>query len=248
MPRSAASYDSCLFPVRRELEEAHAEIWADMASPGTWWTGAERVAIASEVRRAATCEFCRDRKAALAPGAVVGNHTGDDILPAPLVDAIHKVTTDPGRMSREVYERWLADGLEDAHYVEALGVVVRAVAIDSFCRALGLPLHPLPEPVAGEPSRRRPPSAAPDVAWMPLVPNDETFFDETGLRAPVPNVFRALGLVPAEVRSSIGTLLTTHYIEPPTDMRKPAHRSVVLTPTQVELLAARVSAINECFY
>ena len=49
-------------------------------------------------------------------------------------------------------------GLGVESYVELLGTVVALVSIDSFCLALGLPEHPLPAPVAGEPSRYHPPA------------------------------------------------------------------------------------------
>src|SRR5207249_196008 len=59
------SYDSAAVPVREDLVLAHARQWERLARPGTWWTGAERVAIAGEVRSAVTCELCRQRKASL---------------------------------------------------------------------------------------------------------------------------------------------------------------------------------------
>ena len=34
------------YPIRSDLEEATREAWALLGKPGTWWTGAERLAIA----------------------------------------------------------------------------------------------------------------------------------------------------------------------------------------------------------
>ena len=63
-------------------------------------TGAERVAIAREVRAARRCAFCAERRAALSPTAVSGAHdAATDLRPA-IVDAVHRVVTDPGRLSR----------------------------------------------------------------------------------------------------------------------------------------------------
>jgi hypothetical protein len=163
---------------------------------------------------------------------------------------IHKITTDPGRLSKQWYEQLLADGLEDTQYIETLGVVIRTVSIDSFCRGIGMPPHPLPSPVAGEPSRRRPPSARVDVAWVPMIPNGE----ETGPDADIywgrraPNVIRAMSLVPDEVRSSIHILLPPQYLDPANvpDPRVDVGRAI--SRSQMELLAARVSALNQCFY
>jgi len=146
------SYAAASTPVRADLVEAHEKLWQNLAEPGTWWTGAERVAIAAEVRKAWTCTLCTDRKAALSASAVDGQHDTHGVLPSPVVEMIHRVTTDPGRLSKDWYERLSAEGVEDTHYVEALGVVVRTVSVDSFCRGLGIPSHALPTSVPSSPS------------------------------------------------------------------------------------------------
>ena len=46
----------------------------------------------------------------------------------------------------------IESGLTDGHYVEIVGIVVSLSSVDAFCRAMGLPLPPLPEPAAGESS------------------------------------------------------------------------------------------------
>ncbi len=244
------SYAAASTPVRADLVEAHQKLWQNLAEPGTWWTGAERVAIAAEVRKAWTCTLCTDRKAALSPSAVTGEHDTHGVLPSAVVEMIHRITTDPGRLSKDWYERLLADGVEDTHYVEALGVVVRTVSIDSFCRGLGIPPHPLPTPIPGDPSRRRPPQAQMDAAWVPMIPSGQ----ETGPDAdiywgqPAPNVLRAMSLVPDEVRASIHTLIVTHYMELAQTMDPTSNGGRAISRAQIELLASRVSALNQCFY
>ena len=244
------SYAAASTPVRADLVEAHQKLWQKLAEPGTWWTGAERVAIAAEVRKAWTCTLCTDRKSALSPSAVDGEHDTHGVLPSAVVEMIHRVTTDPGRLSKDWYERLLADGVEDTHYVEALGVVVRTVSVDSFCRGLGIPPHPLPTPIPGEPSRRRPPQAQMDAAWVPMIPSGQ----ETGPDAdiywgqPAPNVLRAMSLVPDEVRASIHTLIVTHYMEFAQTMDPTSNGGRAISRAQIELLASRVSALNQCFY
>jgi hypothetical protein len=68
-------------------------------------------------------------------------------------------------------QAWVDDlideGLSAEHYVELVGVVVTTVAVDTFCRGLGLPLRPLPEPGPGAPTRVRPAGAALGGAWVP---------------------------------------------------------------------------------
>ena len=49
------SYAAATVPVRADLTAAHEHLWQNLAEPGTWWTGAERVAIAADVRAAWTC-------------------------------------------------------------------------------------------------------------------------------------------------------------------------------------------------
>lgn len=75
--------------IRRDLAEAQTDAWRQIGQTGTWWTGAERVGIAAETRRAATCSLCVARRAALSPATVTGTHdTAGSLSPAP-VEAIH---------------------------------------------------------------------------------------------------------------------------------------------------------------
>ncbi len=244
------SYANVSVPVRKDIQEAHEQVWHKLAEPGTWWTGAERVAIAAEVRQAWHCRLCKERKAALSPAAIPGSHESLGTLPKPLVEMIHRITTDPGRLSKKWYGELLEQGLTDAHYVEALGVLVRTVSIDSFCRGIGRAVHPLPSPVRGEPVRRRPPAARMDRAWVPMIPNGEEAGPDGDLYGGrfASNVLRALSLVPDEVRLSIFVLLPPQYMDP-FKVRDPAYDpGRALSRAQMELLAARVSALNQCFY
>ncbi len=142
------SYDRAPVPVRKDLPEAHRRAWSRLASAGTWWTGAERVAIAQEVRNAAHCPLCSERKEVRSPQAVQGEHASLGQLSAAAVEAVHQITNDPRRLTRTWFEKCQADGLGDTHYVELVGVVVTVVSIDAFCRGLGVSPHPLPEPLA----------------------------------------------------------------------------------------------------
>ena len=152
---SEISYGSAPFPVREDLPAAHRRAWRRLAEPGTWWTGAERLAIAAEVRNARRCRLCAERKEALSPDGVSGEHAALGALPEAALEVVHRLTTDNGRLSRAWFDKTLAAGLDDVRYVETVGVVVTLLSIDSFCRGIGVPVHPLPEPVPGEPSRRR---------------------------------------------------------------------------------------------
>ena len=244
---STISYSDASVPVREDLPAAHSRQWRRLAEPGAWWSGRERVAIAAEVRQAWHCAVCGARKKAVSPHALDGEHATLGELPAAAVDAIHRITTDPGRLTRAWFEKGEAAGLSDGYYVELVGVVVTVVSIDSFCRGIGVPVHALPEPAPGEPSCRRPPAARQEDAWVPMLPVDGAKGDEadlwTGRRTG--NVIRALSLVPDEVRG-LKDLSAAHYLSMEQMRNLAAGRS--LDRAQIELVAGRVSALRECFY
>jgi len=250
MPAEAFSFADSPYPIRDDLAAAFRTSWQRLSAPGTWWSGAERVAIAEEARRSVSCALCRTRSAALSPHAVSGEHEASDALPATAVDAVHRIASDPARLTRSWFEKLLAGGLADTHYVEALGVTVSLVSIDAFHRALGLPLEPLPPPEPGEPSRRRPPEAEPGTAWVPLLPARRIDGPDADLYiapgpAPLPNVIRAMSLVPDEVRNLL-TLSGAMYLGPVQMLQLETNRA--LDRAQIELVAGRVSALRECFY
>ncbi len=239
-------YERSEYPVTEAFGKAHASFWRRLESPGEWWSSAERVKIAEEVRAAPECRLCRERKSALSPNAVAGAHDCATDLPDDAVEVIHRVVTDPGRLSRKWFEQMTAGELSDAHYVEILGILVAVVSIDSFCQGIGLQAHPLPVASAGEPDRHRPAGAAMEAAWVPMIKEDKAVGPEADLYGGaerMPNVIRAMSLVPDAVYT-LRELLDAHYPGGPSlnaDGR-------VLTRPQMELLAARVSAIRECFY
>ena len=100
--------------------------------------------------------MCRDRKAALSPNSVEGEHDHGGTLGPALIDEVHRVTSDPARLTVPWYRSLLDRGLTTEAYVEALGVTVIVISIDQFHRALGLAPEALPTPIAGEPTRKRP--------------------------------------------------------------------------------------------
>jgi hypothetical protein len=243
------SYATASVPVREDLPAAHRRAWRRLAQAGNWWTGVERVAIAAEVRNAWQCPLCKARKAALSPYTIEGTHECISKLSKSAVDVIHRVVTDPGRLTQAWLGKTMAAGeITDAQYVEIIDVVVAVISIDSFCRGIGAPLHPLPKPEPGEPSRYRPATAQPEAAWVPTIPvggavdAEADLWDATG-RAP--NVIRALSLVPDAVRQLMD-LSTAHYV--PRDHLMDFAWGRSLSRAQMELIAGRVSALRGCFY
>ena len=244
----APDYSAAGVPVRDDIRRSHRALWEHVAAPGTWWTGAERVAIAAESRQAVGCGLCRERKEALSPGAVRGEHDTYGELPTLVVDVIHRVRTDAGRLTRDWFEGVIAAGLTAAEYVELVGVVTMVAGVDFFARTLGVPPLPLPEPLPGAPARHRPVSARPGVAWVPMIAPEDASGPEADLYGGspfAPNIVRALSLVPDEVRM-LQQLAATHYLPFQQIPDPTARRSI--DRLQMELVAARVSALNECFY
>jgi hypothetical protein len=200
------------------------------------------------MRAASRCRLCRDRKAALSPAYFAGVHDGSaDLLPPSAIDAAHRIGTDPGRLTRKWFDGILSSGIGEGRYVELLAVVATLVSIDAFCRAVGAPLHPLPAPRPGEPSRYRPLAARKEDAWVAMLPQGRPEGAEADLwDGRTGNVIRALSLVPDEVRA-LRDLSSAHYVtlEQLTD---PTCGRGALDRRQIELVAARVSALRECFY
>lgn len=243
-------YDDARDPIRADLPEAHRAAWTHIARPGTWLSGAERVAVASETRRARECALCAKRRAALSPFADAAQHAANAPLAGPLVDAIHRVTTDASRLTRKWSEGLAAQGVTEERYVEALGVAVLAISVDAFHRALGLALEPLPAPERGDPTRVRPEGLTRGEAWVPMIDpahagaaEGDLFFKRGPLRAA--NVVRALTLVPNEVRAW-RELAAAQYLSLERMVYLETGRAI--DRAQMELLAGRVSALNHCFY
>lgn len=224
------SFDAGRFPVpvREDMATALRRSWEDIGSPGTWWTGPERVAIAALARaeRIQRNEppWSRDRGEPSEP------------LPEKAVEAARKIGADPAHLDREWAEGAIAE-LGDAHYVELASVVVTTVAADAFCEAMGIDHEPLPEAEAGEPTRERPDGMGDIGAWVPVQVIDWK-------RA---NVARALSLVPEGVRTFF-RMVAAMYSGTATDFERMVWDHRPLARPQVELLAARVSALNQCFY
>ncbi len=249
----ATSFDYTDAPVqvRDDIVEAHERAWDRLRRPGNWWTGAERIEIAAEIRNALECDLCRERKAALSPFSVTGkhHHTAQHIDEV-AVDAVHRIVTDATRLTEDWVRKIAAGGLTDGHYVELLGVVVAVLSIDELHRGLGIDLPSLPEPAPGDPTQERPAGLASGTAWVPMLtlrgvskgPNADLF---RGLPV-APNVIAAMSLVPDAVRQ-LEDLSHAYYV-PTLQVANPSYQGRALDRSQIELIAGRVSALNECFY
>lgn len=245
------TFGSAPFPVRPDLLDACRDGWARLGAPGTWWTGTERIAIAAEVRRVNGCELCATRKSSLSPYGDDRRHDGTGPLPPFAVEAVHRIVSDPGRIT----ERWVQEAvnqLGDTWYVELIGVLATIVMVDTLASGIGVRQPDLPDPSDGTPTRQRPNGLAIHSAWVPTVVPDEAEGDlaawysilrlspliptEPENVGTIPKITRALTLVPAE-QLAYGAFIMTGYLS-----------VYEITQAQEELLASTVSSANGCYY
>ena len=187
--------------------------WTTLATPGTWWTGSERVAIAGHARASRE-----------------GTSPPDAGLPEPAARAAARLAAAP-HVDAEWIDGLVADGLTLEAYVEIVGIVGRVSAIDSLMFGIGAQPQPLPLPLDGEPSRVRTEDAAMNGAFAPTVGT--------------PGAPNALSAVSAEV-DAMFALHGVLYLSLE-EMAEPTIEKT-LTRAQMELIAARTSLLNDCFY
>ena len=235
--------------IRSELLQTIAQTWHHIASPGTWFDSHQRLAIAAESRQATTCDFCQQRLNALSPTAVDGqHHSNSDLAPA-LIDLVHRIRTDHTRISASWLRTSIIDeAVTDTEYVEIVSLVALVTALDTFTAVLDLPSEELPPPQPGEPSRQRPECAHSDIAWIPTIAPEDASGSEADIYAGQTgaHIHRALSLVPAE-KHAFFTLDNVMYL-PDHQLRQYDQEFRAIDHRQIELLAARASAINQCHY
>jgi hypothetical protein len=244
--------------IRADLARAHQDVWASLGRPGIFWTGQERVAMIAELRAARNCALCRKRKEALSPNMVSGAHDAAGSLPAPAIDAVHRIVSDPGRLTKSWLDKLKSDGLDEGAYVELVGTVILAIATESFDEALGRPRRALPAAQKGAPTGAPVQGLAEEGAWVKTVPaqiglkgpNADSYFVPVAIGGThVPFVNRALSQTPDSLRS-LARFAETGYIAFPDVGNIPAYPKYgrALIPTQIELVSSRLSTLNGCFY
>ena len=238
--------------MRQELATAQETAFTRLGAAGTWLTGAERVAIAAETRNATRCPLCAARADALSPLGVHGQHASLGRLDEADIEAIHRIRTDSGRLGDAWFNR--VGGTNHPHYIELVSIVVITTAIDTFRAAAGLAELALPEPEAGAPTRRLPVGAKPGPGWTAsLRPEDVTtnepdlFRDHPGPRERRgANIHLTLSLVPHSM-IHWWDMLEPMYMSGP-QMRQFDTEFRAISHAQLEMLAARVAALNRCEY
>lgn len=235
------------FTIRDDLRESHAQAWRAIAKPGTWLSAERRVAVAAEIRHAHACKLCARIRQSATP-KVAGEHDSLGQLTAAEIELIHRVVCDPGRLSESWSASVRAMGLSEGEYVEIVGIIALVMIMDRFTHALGLADHALPQPETGEPSRYRPPGARQRACWLPVV-EPEDVAPSDGPLYPNPKagyIYRALSMVPQSLHD-YWALANVHYL-PGAVIYKVDQSIRALSRPQIEILAARVSALHQCAY
>ena len=215
------------------IVEAQSRARSALGSAGDWLTGAQRRAAWIEARDAATNKLDAERCKSLSPFAPDGEHSATELLPQAGVEIVHRVASDPGRLTRDWANAQIAQ-LGAATYTEFVGVTAIAMALDSFDIAITGAVGELPEVDLGEPARLVPDDIGDVGAWVPQT-----------LGNAVANVSRTLSGVP-QTNGIWRELVNSHYSRGAEFMS--LHWDRALSRPQVELVAARVTSLNECFY
>ena len=238
--------------IREDLSQAIDQTWQHITSPGTWLSSSQRLAVATEARIATSCTLCEQRLAALSPlTALNGDHDHDHHcqLNSDWIDLVHRIRTDHARFSSNwLHKEIIGNVVSDTEYVEIISIVALVTALDTFTDTLGLPRRELLSPLPGKPSRYRPDCAQSNLAWIATIDPDDASGPEVDIYAnqSAANIHRALSLVPQE-KLAFFALDDVMYL-PDQALRQFDKEFRAIDHQQIELLAARVSAINQCYY
>lgn len=237
-------YADSEYPVRPDLDTVHAAQLESMASPGTWGTGAQHLAVASATRHAGIDAGLLEAPASPELDTVAP-------LPKGVHDVIAKLAVAPAMFEQSDYEQALQAGLSDAEYVEVVGIVARMCDLDIFARGIGVPLRELPRQAKpGKPSRQRPRTAVVEQAWVPTVPNPPAGGEDAKALyngEQWPYILRSLSLAPDEFHLH-REIEGVQYMpfKRVFDYNYRHHEG--LSRPQCEIVAGRISVRNECFY
>mgnify|MGYP001162537682 CR=1 FL=1 len=218
------NYGNSGFEVRNEIINAHRESWKAISKAGSFWSGEDRVNIAQQARSA------RLQRRELAFNR---SHPACS-LPNEALEVTHTIAADAHKIDKAWAKNQIAK-LGSGAYIEIASIVVTVSAIDAFSEALGRDHEDFPAPQPGKPSGDQNPNVADIGAFVPMMEPWKG-----------PNVARAFSLVPAANQlffSNVQQMYASHGGGFSEMVWKGP-----LTRPQAELLAARVSSANECFY
>ena len=163
--------------------------------------------------------------------AQAGQDTGSDGLPGVTIEAASKIAIDAPTIDQDWIEQCFDRGLTPLQLVELTAIVAQLSSFDTYTIGIGEVLRELPEPLPGVPGREEVKGAKLTRGWYP-----------TRGVAGAPNCFSAV----AAENEALHEIHEAMYL----GMQEMADISIVKTlhRSQIELLAARTSNYNDCFY
>ena len=169
-------------------------------------------------------------------------------LPDSWVNVIHRLVTNPGRLSKRWFQEALSNGMEEAEFIGVISVSVQALAIDIFSASIGMEVPPLPIAKAGQPPRQWPSEAKKGPGWVCTIAPEDAGPNFVDFYANDRHFYirRSLTLVPQETRR-LWALLNSMYLEDPRLFELEGLERGI-SRAQMEFLAARTSALLECYY
>ena len=210
--------------VRQDIVDAHRQTWKAIASAGSFWSDVDRLEIAKQTRAA------RSQRSELH----FNRSYPDSRLNRDTLETVRKVAADAGKIDRLWAKKQIAS-IGDGPYAELVAIVASVSAVDAFSEALGRPREMLPKATGGSCSGVKSDNATDIGGYLPMVdPWDG------------PNVSRALSLVPA-ANALFMQNVSSMYVGKGGGFNDMVWDGPLSRP-QAELLAARVSSVNECFY
>lgn len=209
--------------IRPDLAAAHAAGWGWLSSAGTWWSAAERRALADTAIRAMWA-------------GTADVEVRDDVAPDVAHHVVAKIGSGHAHLTRDWYDEASAK-VGALPYVELVGIACVAAATTSLRHSLGLPIEELPEASDVPASRAMPPEVTDaQLNWVPVAaPADKTAA-----------VVQALTAVP-DANAALWSLADVQYI-PDAEMVDPRWTRGTLSRVEMELIATRVSFSRECHY
>ena len=205
-------------------------VWAGLSCPGAWWTGEERLAIA-EVARGARPRLLGEP----VPPLSDLDDQPDPVLSPVAAEIARRVAAETGRITPD-WAQHAVELLGPGRYAELVAVIVVLMPVDLLCVLLERPLQVFSKAEPGEPSRMIPAGLEEGGAFVPWKVDGWVG----------PNVARALSYVPTDNKTRMDLVASMYAGGEEFVSLVWEHRA--LARPQVELLAARTSALNECFY
>ncbi|NND84142.1 MAG: hypothetical protein HKN46_03240 [Acidimicrobiia bacterium] len=173
--------------------------------------------------RVAIAAATREAKLGIAAGVAAPDGT---------TETISVMSANPATTTQEWVDAQAAD-LGGPTYIETVGVVSQLIAVDTFTRLLGMDPEPLPEPRAGEPSGE---------VNRDLKRGGKTWFPAGEFPSPP----YLLAMVPSEPINQ--NVISDVLYMPGEEMVHSDWERNDLHRTQMEVVAASTSHVNECFF